>query len=223
MTSVLLLGADDLGRSVAEAVRAMDAAGQRMRLVGFLDDTAVGERRDGVPVIAGLEGVEAHPEALLVICADHATAGFEGRRTVRERLAHVPDDRFGVVVDPRAVVPQRHVLPPGTIVLAGAVLLAAVAVAPFVLVMPATVVMPRVTLGAYCTLEAGVRVGAGAHIGEAAHVGMGAVIREGVRVGHRALVGMGSVVLGDVPDDQIWAGVPARPLRRRARTGRRPE
>lgn len=46
-------------------------------------------------------------------------------------------------------------------------------------------------------------------------VGVGAVILPGVTVGEGAIVGAGSVVTGDVPDFEVWAGNPARRLRRR--------
>jgi acetyltransferase-like isoleucine patch superfamily enzyme len=43
---------------------------------------------------------------------------------------------------------------------------------------------------------------------------MNAAVLPGVRVGKRAVVGMCAAVLADVPDNETWAGVPARPLRR---------
>jgi acetyltransferase-like isoleucine patch superfamily enzyme len=46
-----------------------------------------------------------------------------------------------------------------------------------------------------------------------AYVGAGALIRENVTVGAWSLVGLGSVVLADVPADEVWAGSPARKLR----------
>jgi acetyltransferase-like isoleucine patch superfamily enzyme len=49
-------------------------------------------------------------------------------------------------------------------------------------------------------------------IGAAAHIGAGAVIRQGIRVGTRSVVGAGAVVVRDVPDDAVVAGVPAKPL-----------
>ena len=47
-------------------------------------------------------------------------------------------------------------------------------------------------------------------------VGIGAVILPGVTIGHNAIVGANAVVTGDVPDDAIVAGVPAKVISRRA-------
>ena len=46
-----------------------------------------------------------------------------------------------------------------------------------------------------------------------ASIGAGANILAGVLIGVNSLVGMGSVVVKDIPDNQIWAGVPATFLR----------
>ena len=46
-------------------------------------------------------------------------------------------------------------------------------------------------------------------------IGIGSIILPGVTVGEGAVVGAGSVVTKDVPDYEIWAGNPARFMRRR--------
>jgi acetyltransferase-like isoleucine patch superfamily enzyme len=39
------------------------------------------------------------------------------------------------------------------------------------------------------------------------------LIRERVSIGEGSLIGMGAIVLADVPQGEVWAGVPAAPLR----------
>lgn len=52
-------------------------------------------------------------------------------------------------------------------------------------------------------------------IKDGADVGVGTVVLPGVTIGEGAIVGAGSVVTADVPDCEVWAGVPARRLRSR--------
>lgn len=47
-------------------------------------------------------------------------------------------------------------------------------------------------------------------------VGARVVVLRGVRIGHGAVIAAGAVVTRDVPALEIWGGVPARRLRRRA-------
>jgi acetyltransferase-like isoleucine patch superfamily enzyme len=53
-------------------------------------------------------------------------------------------------------------------------------------------------------------------IGERAFVGARAVVLPGVKVGRCAVVGAGAVVTHDVPEREVWVGVPARFLCLRA-------
>lgn len=47
-------------------------------------------------------------------------------------------------------------------------------------------------------------------VGAQSFLGMGTLLMPGTSVGAGAIVGAGSVVTKDVPDDEVWAGNPAR-------------
>lgn len=52
-------------------------------------------------------------------------------------------------------------------------------------------------------------------IKDGSDLGVGTIVLPGVTIGEGAIVGAGSVVTSDVPDYEVWAGVPARRLRSR--------
>lgn len=47
-------------------------------------------------------------------------------------------------------------------------------------------------------------------VGDGAFIGTRSIILKGVKIGENAVIGAGSVVIHDVPDNQIWAGNPAK-------------
>lgn len=53
-------------------------------------------------------------------------------------------------------------------------------------------------------------------IGENTFVGVNAVIAKSVRIGKNVIIGAGSVVTKDIPDNEVWAGNPARLIKRRS-------
>ena len=53
-------------------------------------------------------------------------------------------------------------------------------------------------------------------IGNDVWIGRGAVVLKGVTIGDGAVIGANAVVAKDIPAGEVWAGVPARFLRRRA-------
>ncbi len=46
-----------------------------------------------------------------------------------------------------------------------------------------------------------------------AFIGMGSLIIKPVTIGENAIIGAGSVITHDIPDNEIWAGNPARKIR----------
>jgi acetyltransferase-like isoleucine patch superfamily enzyme len=51
------------------------------------------------------------------------------------------------------------------------------------------------------------------YIGKNAFVGAGSIILKGVRIGENSIVGAGSVVTKSIPDNEIWAGNPAKKIK----------
>ncbi|WP_426184829.1 NeuD/PglB/VioB family sugar acetyltransferase [Microbacterium sp. TWP3-1-2b2] len=200
---VLLIGASGLAREVL-------AAGM-VGVVGILDDDAAlhGTEVGGVPVHGAIDSAADREEQLLVCIGPSAM-----RREVVRRLhaLGVTAERFAIFAARSARIGASSDIGAGSIVLDGAVITADAALGEHVVVMPNCTITHDDVIDDFATLAAGVSLGGSVRIGEAAYVGMNASVKQGVTIGVEATVGMGSVVLVDVPDQQTWAGVPAREL-----------
>lgn len=76
-----------------------------------------------------------------------------------------------------------------------------------------------------CIVEHECIVASGAHIapgtvlagnvtvGENSFIGANSVVKQGVKIGSEVIVGAGSVVIKDIPDNEIWVGNPAKKLK----------
>lgn len=53
------------------------------------------------------------------------------------------------------------------------------------------------------------------YIGDRSFIGTGTIISKDVKIGENCIVGAGSVVTKDIPDNEIWAGNPARYIKKR--------
>jgi sugar O-acyltransferase (sialic acid O-acetyltransferase NeuD family) len=208
MTELLLIGASGLAREVLACVR---EDGQ-FDVVGILDDdeSRVGSALDGAPIMGPASQALRYPEARVVVCIGPG----QGRERVVARLAGLggPSHRFATVVDPSVRVPYCCDVGPGSILLANVTLTAGITVGSHVVMMPGVTLTHDDVVEDFATLAAGVSLGGGVRIGRAAYLGMNSCVREGTRVGAGTRVGMGAAVLGDVPDGETWAGVPARAL-----------
>ena len=207
---VLLVGAGGIGRETAEAVRALNASGPKFELLGFLDDdpALAGVDIDGVPVLGPVDDVTRFTGASVVL----TTAGTHDQAS-RWRIAHrlaLPASRFATVVHPACVLPSNSEIAPGCVLLAAVVATMPLRLGAHVVVMPAVVFIHDNVIEDYATFGAGVRLGGGVRVCEGAYLGAGALVREDVTIGRWSIVGMGAVVLRDVEEGEVVAGVPAR-------------
>ncbi|MBY8880043.1 NeuD/PglB/VioB family sugar acetyltransferase [Streptomyces sp. PLK6-54] len=210
----MIAGAGGFARETAQAVADVNAAGgHRWRLLGHLDDDPAlhGSTVDGVPVLGGCDLVHELRDAQVLLCVG-SPRNHAGRARLARRL-DLPSERWATLVHPSASVSGSSVVGPGSVLLAQVVLTAAVRLGAHVAVMPHTVLTHDDEVADFATLAAGVRLAGGVRVGRGAYLGSGALVRESGTVGAWSLVGMGSVVLGDVPPGEVWAGSPARRLR----------
>jgi sugar O-acyltransferase (sialic acid O-acetyltransferase NeuD family) len=216
-TDLVIAGAGGFAREAAAAVHAVNEVRPTFRLLGFLDDdpSLVGTSRAGLPILGGVDSVRepGHElaDVMVVVCVGNPR-DYQARQRIVERLG-LPAGRYATVVHPTAAVAPDSQIGPGSVLLAQVVATAAVRIGSHVAVMPQVVLTHDNVIGDFATLASGARLGGSVHIGTGAYVGAGALVREGLTVGRWSQVGMGSLVLADVPDNQVVVGSPARYLR----------
>lgn len=207
MESLIVVGASGLAREVFPVARAVG-----LDPIGILDDAAATLPRmiGGVLVVGTVDDAPFFPEDRLLVCVGSGLA----RERIVARLTElgVAMQRYAVVIDPSVRNPGDCPVGPGSILLAGVVITADAVVGGHVVAMPGATITHDCVVDDFATLAAGVSLGGGVRVGRAAYVGMNASVRQGVAVGEGATIGMGAVVLGDVPSNETWAGVPAAPL-----------
>ena len=209
MAEVILLAASGLAR---EALAVLKRAGEDS-VVGYLDDDAAlhGRMIDGVPVLGGIDDAFRYPGARFLLCA--------GQGAVRDRIhgrlhrQGLTDDDFTTVIDPSVHVPDTCTVGVGSILLAGVVLTTSVTIGRHVVVMPNVTLTHDDTIEPFATLCAGVTLGGGVVVGEHAYLGMNSSVRQNLIIGNGSTLGMGAVLTKNLPADETWVGLPARPIR----------
>ena len=208
--TLVVVGAGGFGRETVEAIRALNAAGARWRLAGYLDDDPArhGTVIGGVPVLGGIAELDHMPDASVVVCTARPD-NYVSRPRIVERLG-LPPERYATIIHPSASVSVTSRVGPGSVLLAQTVLTAAVTVGSHVAVMPHVTLTHDDVVADFATMASGVCLGGNVSVGRCAYIGAGALVREDRSIGSCALVGMGAVVTRDVPPGEVWAGVPAR-------------
>lgn len=175
-----------------------------------------GETAFGYPVIGHEDGLPAFLRERGDFAAVIAIGDNFQRRRMRDRLRElVPGVSFVTVVHPAACVSPRATLGEGAMLLAGSIVCAGAAVGEGCLLNTGSSLDHDCRMGSYASLGPRAVVGGDVRIGDCSAIAIGATVLHGRRIGEHCVIGAGAVVLGNMPDQCVAYGVPARIVRQR--------
>ena len=211
-TPIVILGAGGTGIQVAESI----LLSEDKLFVGFLDDSVEKQEQGfhSLPVLGGLKAWKDLPDDYLFISSLYGPKNNLFFYELIQSLS-IPETRWAVVIDPRAMVSKSAAFGYGVYVGAGTVVCAYVRLGNLCFVISNANVSHDCQLGEYVYCANSVSISGGVSIGAASYIGANCSIKEYTKIGSKAVVGIGSVVIRDVADGSIVVGNPARPIQRR--------
>jgi sugar O-acyltransferase (sialic acid O-acetyltransferase NeuD family) len=207
---IIIIGCNGNCVDIAEAVEALAARGDAMRMIGFLDDAEAmqGKMIAGYPVLGRICDAARFPQASFVNGIG-SPKSYHCKPDIVAK-ANVPAERWATIIHPTAVVSRHARVGFGTALLANVSVGAGATVGSHCIVLQNTVVSHDSIVSDYTALATGVCVSGGCTIGENCYIGSNVSIRDGIRIAPGALVGIGSVVVKDLSGTCVAFGNPAR-------------
>ena len=203
MSSLLIVGAGGHGRVVADAA----VAAGRWQQVSACD-------RDPTRCSGELlAGVVLQPAAVAMTAATavHVAIGDASARA--REVAALPPGVLATVIHPQASVSPHARVAPGCFVAAQAVVAPGASLGVAVIVNHGSVVDHDVSVGEFSHIAPLAVLGGGVQLGRRVLIGSGAGVLPGLRVGDDVVIGAGAMVVDDLPEAGVYAGVPARRLK----------
>lgn len=207
MTKILIIGAGGHGQVIADIILSRSRLGERLELVGFLDDdpSLLGKEVLDTFILGSVDQVYSIPHDAVVVGIGHN----QTRALVYERL-RAQGEQFATLVHPQATLAQHLAIGAGTVVFAGAVINTGSTLGPNVIVNTGATVDHHARLGAHVHIAPGTHVGGTVTIGEGTFLGIGSCVIPNLTIGEWTIVGAGAAVTGNLPERVTAVGVPAR-------------
>lgn len=196
---IVVYGAGGHGRVVADA-----AAASGFEVLGFIDDgMAEGTIRDGRMVLG--------KDVLAVSIAPAVALGIGDnrvRRSLALRLkAHAL--RLATVIHPRAVVSAHATVGEGAVVLANAVVGTGAVIGSGAIANTGSIVEHDAFVGDFSHVAPHATLCGAARVGAGALAGANSTILIGRSLGDHSILGAGAVLVRDIPEACVAAGMPA--------------
>ncbi len=177
---------------------------------GVLDDACDKKSFDGVPLLGNIKACAAHPDCEFVVAVG---APRVRRQLVRQIEECVPQARYATLIHPRVTLSDSCSVGEGTVIAAGATVSVHVNIGAHCIININSSLSHEVVLGDYCTLAPNVALAGKVCLEELVDVGLGAGVKQGTVLRKGSILGMGSSLLTDLPENQVYVGVPAKLLR----------
>ena len=181
---------------------------------GLLNDVIdKGTLVDGAPVLGKLNEARSFVnEGHYFINALLRIDGNIFRIKLFESLG-IPDESMATFIHPTAYVAPGVELGPGCVVMPNACIGQETKFGKGCIILQGATVGHNCVFGDYCHISAQACLAGYLEVGQGVHFGLNSSIKENLTIGDYSTVGMGSVLLKNIGDREIWAGVPAKFIR----------
>lgn len=213
---IIILGGIGNGSVIANAITDANKRGDRQwEFFGYLNDRiAAGGNIESHPVLGKLDDWSKYSEEPYYFINTIYRIDGQKQRIARFESLNIPDDKLAIFIHPLSYVAPNVRLGPGIVLMPFAGVSSATIIGKGCMIMMGAKILHNVKIGNYCHLAAQCCVGANMNIADGVHIGLNATTRENLTIGKYSTLGMGSVLTKDIPENEIWAGNPARFLRK---------
>lgn len=203
---LVIVGAGGHGKVVADAVLCSDQIWQSVYATDAQASKCVGD------LLSGISMLNIGKLATIANVRFHIAVGNNAQREREMRSRGVAN--CVSLVHPHASVSRFAVLHDGCFVAACAIVAPMAQLGLAVIVNHAAVVDHDCFVGDFSHIAPQATLGGDVHIGRHVLVGAGAVILPGRRVADGVTIGAGAVVVDDIDQSGVYAGVPAKRIKR---------
>ena len=211
MKDIIVIGAGGCALEVLGIIEHINQVSAEWNILGIVDDNPElkGSSVCKYPVLGSTDVLNIRSGEIYAVCGI-------GKPSIREKIPEKisnPDILFPVLIDPSAVIADDAELGEGVVIGAGVLCEKKCKIGNQVMVNSHSIVGHESVINNYSMVHLGSNIAGHVEIGECCEIGMGTNIIQQLKIGAHSMSGAGSVIVRDVPENCLVAGVPAKILR----------
>ena len=213
LKKIAVFGAGGFGLEVAMLIEQINEISHEWELIGFFDDgKPEGKIINGYRVLGGIDKLNEWNSNLFLILALGKPKNKKSILTkIRNKKISYP-----VLIHPSVIMGNKDylIIGEGSIICAGTIITTNISIGRHVILNLSCTVGHETEIGDFSSFMPTCNISGEVNIGEDNFWGTGAKIINRKVVGNNVVVGAGSVVIDDIPDNVLIAGVPAKAINR---------
>ncbi|MHB8065396.1 MAG: acetyltransferase [Ruminiclostridium sp.] len=212
MKDIVIIGAGNFGREVAQLIEDINMDKKTWNLLGFIDETSekLGAKINSNTVLGRFDWLEKKGgNKLSAICA---IGKPKDKYAVIKRVSTYGMN-FANLIHPDAKVSKFVEFGYGNIICSNSFISVNIKIGNHVSINPGCGIGHDVIIGDYSSLYWNVTLSGNVKVGEGCEIGSKTAIIPKRTVGKWSIIGAGAVVIEDIPDNCTAVGVPARPIK----------
>ncbi|RLC50864.1 MAG: hypothetical protein DRZ79_03715 [Candidatus Cloacimonadota bacterium] len=216
MKKIIILGGLGNGSVIANAILDANKKGfSEWTFAGYLNDRIPkGELIEEFPVLGKLSDTDNFvADGFYFINTIYRIDGQKERIKLFENLK-IPERQLATFIHPSAYVAPNVEIGKGSVIMPQVSVSSGVKIGKCCLVMVNASIGHNSKIGNYCHLAAQSCISSFVELETGVHIGLNATVRENIIIKKYSSLGMGSVLLQNIGEKEIWAGNPARFLRK---------
>lgn len=216
MRELILVGAGGCMRELVWQIQELNRNGVEWKIKGYTDNLPP---ENGVDIVVGIEHIRylGNDEILLAANQTKNVAICVGNPALRKKIAtkllQNPNLQFPNLILSNIAICQDLKLGKGCIISMDAKISTNVNLGDFVFVNMGSRICHDGRLDDYVTVSPDVSLAGNVYVGAETEIGIGAKVIQGIRIGENTVIGAGSVIIRNIDDHCMAAGVPGKKIK----------
>lgn len=148
--------------------------------------------------------------------ASHSVIIGTGNSSIRQKVVEeqLPEEtEYPTIIHPTATVSKWVEFGKGCIICAGSIITSQIKIGDFAQLNLGTTIGHDCNIGNYFTTAPSVNISGICNIGNHVYFGTGAATRQGIDICDNVVIGMGAMVIKNIKEKGIYAGIPAKRIK----------